>query len=93
MEELNANNRPAMTFDVATNGGGVLVTLTGELDIANIDGLEAAVAPVIERRPDHLIVDVSGCGSPTARRLPCGSAGRRRSARSNFGMRRRCCDA
>ena len=58
MEELNAQNRPEMTFDIATNGGGAVVTLTGELDIANIDGLEAAVAPVIEGQPDHLIVDV-----------------------------------
>ncbi len=60
MEELSANSRPEMTFDVAPDGGGTVVTLTGELDIANIDGLEAAVAPVIERHPDHLIVDVGG---------------------------------
>lgn len=49
-----------MTFDIVTNGEGTTVTLTGELDIANIDRLAAAVAPVIERHPGRLVVDVAG---------------------------------
>jgi anti-anti-sigma factor len=49
-----------MTFDIVTNGEGTTVTLTGDLDIANIDRLAAAVAPVIERHPARLVVDVAG---------------------------------
>jgi anti-sigma B factor antagonist len=50
-----------MTFGVATHDAGTaVVTVVGELDIANIEPLEAAVAPVINSRPERLIVDVSG---------------------------------
>jgi anti-anti-sigma factor len=34
------------------------VTVTGELDVANIDALEAAVAPLMERRPKRLVLNV-----------------------------------
>ena len=34
------------------------MTVSGELDVANIDALEAAVAPVIERRLQRLVLDV-----------------------------------
>jgi anti-sigma B factor antagonist len=57
---MTADRYSEMTFEIVTNGGGTTVTLTGELDIANIDRLEAAVAPVIERHPDRLLVDVAG---------------------------------
>ncbi len=60
MERVSADAHPEMTFDIVTNGEGTTVTLTGELDIANIDRLAAAVAPVIERHPDRLVVDVAG---------------------------------
>jgi len=60
MEELSAHSGPQMTFDVATNGERTVVTISGELDIANVDGLDAAVAPVIEMHPNRLVVDVGG---------------------------------
>jgi anti-sigma B factor antagonist len=60
MEELSADSGPQMTFDVATNGERTVVTISGELDIANVDGLDAAVAPVIEMHPNRLVVDVGG---------------------------------
>jgi anti-anti-sigma factor len=60
MEELSAESGPQMTFEIATNGEGTVVTLSGELDIANVDGLEAAVAPVIAKHPERLVVDVGG---------------------------------
>jgi anti-anti-sigma factor len=50
-----------LTFDIADNGGGgPTVTVRGELDISNVDRLEAAVAPVVAQRPQKLVVDVSG---------------------------------
>jgi anti-sigma B factor antagonist len=55
-----AGNDTQMTFDVATSGGSAVVTVTGELDIANIAPLELAVAPIIETKPQRLVVDVSG---------------------------------
>jgi anti-sigma B factor antagonist len=58
MDKLSTDGGPQMTFDVSTNGERTVVTISGELDIANVDGLNAAVAPVIERHPDHLVVDV-----------------------------------
>jgi anti-anti-sigma factor len=57
---VSADRHPEMTFDIVTNGEGTTVTLTGELDIANIDRLAAAVAPVIERHPGRLVVDLAG---------------------------------
>jgi anti-sigma B factor antagonist len=50
-----------MSFDVTgRDGGPPTITVRGELDISNIDELEEAAAPVIERRPDRLVVDLSG---------------------------------
>jgi anti-anti-sigma factor len=60
VERVSADTHPEMTFDIVTNGEGTTVTLTGELDIANIDRLAAAVAPVIDRHPGRLVVDVAG---------------------------------
>lgn len=60
MDGLNAGNGTKMKFDVASTHGTAVVTVIGELDIANIAPLEEAVAPIIERRPDRLVVDVSG---------------------------------
>ncbi len=52
-----------LTFDVRTReNGDALVTLSGELDIANVDRLDAAVAPVIAAAPMRLVVDVSKLG-------------------------------
>ena len=42
----------------SASAGTATVTVSGELDVANIDALEAAVAPVIEKRPERLVVDV-----------------------------------
>lgn len=52
---------PDLTFEIAEDGeGGPTVTVRGELDISNVDRLEAAVTPVVARRPQKLVVDVSG---------------------------------
>jgi anti-anti-sigma factor len=48
-----------MRFDIATNAEGTAtVTISGELDIANVERLEAAVRPIIDGRPERLVLDV-----------------------------------
>jgi len=55
------HREPDLTFEIADNGDrGPTVRLRGELDISNVERLETAVAPVIARRPERLVVDVSG---------------------------------
>jgi anti-sigma B factor antagonist len=50
-----------MTFEIVADGSGpATVTVTGELDIANIERLEQAVAAALDKRPSRLVVDVGG---------------------------------
>jgi anti-anti-sigma factor len=59
MAGLDAEDRVPMTFDVAQGAdGSLVVTVTGELDITNVEALAAAVAPALERRPRRVIIDV-----------------------------------
>jgi anti-anti-sigma factor len=61
MERIAEGKGAQMTFNVATGEPRTaVVTVAGELDIANIEPLDAAVAPIIDTRPARLIVDVSG---------------------------------
>jgi anti-anti-sigma factor len=61
MEELGADSKPEMTFDVVNDDGKTtVVTITGELDIASAGRLELAVAPIIGEGTERLVVDVSG---------------------------------
>ena len=49
-----------MKFDVVeSDDRSVIVTVSGELDITNIDTLAAAVTPALERDPARLIIEVS----------------------------------
>ncbi|HET6865980.1 MAG TPA: STAS domain-containing protein [Solirubrobacteraceae bacterium] len=48
-----------MSFDVVEGRDrSVKVTVSGELDITNIDTLASAVAPALKREPARLIIDV-----------------------------------
>jgi anti-anti-sigma factor len=49
-----------MAFEIATGDGGAttVVTISGELDVANIERLERAIAPILEPRPPRLVIDV-----------------------------------
>lgn len=48
-----------MRFDVAEGGDRTLkVTVSGELDITNVDTLASAVAPALEREPARLVIEV-----------------------------------
>jgi anti-anti-sigma factor len=62
MDDLEASGRPTMTYEVSQDPGGAaaVVTIAGELDMTNVGELEAAVAPIVERQPQRLVVDVSG---------------------------------
>ena len=58
MERLGASG-PELTFEVKREEvGTATVTVSGELDIANVERLEAAVAPILETKPDRLVVNV-----------------------------------
>jgi anti-anti-sigma factor len=53
-------NAADMRFDVVEGDDrNVTVTLSGELDITNVDTLAAAVTPALEREPERLIIEVS----------------------------------
>ena len=61
MAGLDANGTAEMTFDLADAGdGGLKVTINGELDITNVDALEAAVASALGQHPGRLIIELSG---------------------------------
>ena len=48
-----------MTFTIgAQDAETTVVTIRGELDISNVDQLDAAMTPVIDRRVGRLILDV-----------------------------------
>ncbi len=60
MDDL-AGETPPMTFTILPQDADTtVVTIRGELDIASIDGLEAAVAGVIESHPARLVLDLGG---------------------------------
>ena len=61
MAGLDANNTAGMDFDLAdSDGHDLTVTITGELDITNVDALESAVGSALERHPGRLIIELSG---------------------------------
>ncbi len=59
MVGLAVGNTADMTFDVVeTDTQTVTVRLRGELDVTNVDTLASAVAPVLDREPARLVIDV-----------------------------------
>jgi anti-anti-sigma factor len=49
-----------MTFDISpADGGTAIVTISGELDIGNIESLQRAASSIVQSGPDRLIVDVA----------------------------------
>jgi len=50
-----------MSFDLAEAGdNGLTVTISGELDITNVDALQEAVGSALEHHPRRLIIELSG---------------------------------
>jgi len=59
MDAVDTGGPPPMSFAIAgPDHGTVVVTIRGELDIANIDELAAAVGPMVDDAPQRLILDV-----------------------------------
>jgi anti-anti-sigma factor len=59
MSHIEAETNPSMTFAIVQQDAETtVVTIRGELDISNVDELETAVAPLIERQVGRLILDV-----------------------------------
>ena len=61
MAALSGGSSDGMAFEVSSeNGPTPVVRVRGELDIANVEELDRALAPVIASNPERLIVDVAG---------------------------------
>jgi anti-anti-sigma factor len=59
MAGLDANRTAQMDFQVAEGGdAAVTVTLSGELDMTNVDRLASAVRPLIEGGAHRLLVEL-----------------------------------
>ncbi len=59
MGHIETETNPSMTFAIAQQDAETtVVTIRGELDISNVDELQTAVAPLIERRIGRLILDL-----------------------------------
>jgi anti-anti-sigma factor len=59
MDHLETEPTPSMTFTIGEQDAETtVVTIRGELDISNVDELDGAMAPVIDRRIGRLILDV-----------------------------------
>jgi anti-anti-sigma factor len=60
MAGLDANSTADASFDLDSDGDGLTVRISGELDITNVDALESAVGAALERHPRRLIIELSG---------------------------------
>jgi anti-anti-sigma factor len=62
MDELDTDPEPIppATWTVGMDGDdGAILTIGGELDIGNVDELDAEMAPVLAAHPPRLVVDVT----------------------------------
>jgi hypothetical protein len=57
----------ATTFDAV---GIPIITLTGEIDVSNVDSLRATIEPAVETAPDRVVFDVTGLDFMTAAASP-----------------------
>ena len=59
MSDVDDDKRPTATATVLTEHGLTILRLTGELDLATVNDLQETVAALVDRAPEHLIVDLS----------------------------------
>jgi anti-anti-sigma factor len=59
MAGLDAQSTAELRFDLKTDPSELLVSVSGELDITNVEALATAVGTELERRPRRLVVDLS----------------------------------
>ena len=59
MAGLDAHSTADMSFELLeADDNALIVTITGELDISNVDALESAVGAAVERDPRRLIIEL-----------------------------------
>ncbi len=59
MDELDDADPTCLVRVERDPAGTVLVVLSGELDLGNIDAIDAEVASALADKPDHLVVDAA----------------------------------
>jgi anti-anti-sigma factor len=60
MDELDNGSEPSLGVEISTPEPAlVVVRLSGELDLSNIEALEAEVAPALAGKPTRMIVETS----------------------------------
>jgi anti-anti-sigma factor len=63
LDAAGASGGSQMTFELASDGDGTpLVRIAGELDMTTVEEVDAALAPILDKRPERLVVDLSGLG-------------------------------
>jgi anti-anti-sigma factor len=61
MDGLGTEDPSQMTFQIAARDPSTaIVTVTGELDLGSVERLAEAVTPIMETKPDRLVVDLKG---------------------------------
>jgi anti-anti-sigma factor len=60
MAKLGGAGGAEAAVTTSFDGDGVaIVALAGELDVSNVDELQAEIAPVLEQNPDRLVFELS----------------------------------
>jgi len=59
MDELNAADSPCLVRVESDAAGAVLVTLSGELDLGNVDTVDAKVGPALAGKPALVVIDAT----------------------------------
>jgi anti-sigma B factor antagonist len=59
MSELDGG-KPVATAFISDMDGSTILTLAGELDISTVNGLRDTITTVLDRAPEHLVVDLTG---------------------------------
>jgi len=54
------HEQPRPTVERSTDGDATLVTITGELDLATVGGVERELDPLLQSPPDRVVFDLAG---------------------------------
>ncbi|MGH9057858.1 MAG: STAS domain-containing protein [Acidimicrobiales bacterium] len=60
MEDVEADEGAPLTISNAEDGGGIVISLEGELDLSSAPQLREAIDEALESKPDHLVLDLHG---------------------------------
>ena len=60
MAKLGGAGGAEAAVSTSVDGDGVaIIALAGELDVSNVDELQAQIAPVLDQNPDRLVFDLT----------------------------------